>query len=134
MAAIAATSYATPSAQAWQGRARLDQARRQADQAETNARELRSQADQAELEAQKGQENVRSVSAQVAQADSTYSGQLRKLVASRTSRQVQSLLSEVASAASTPPLVTAKSFKATNAPWPYATPGNTSGRLVDLSV
>ena len=92
MAAIAATSYATPSSQAWAGRARLDQARRQAEQAEAKASALRVQANQAEQEAQKDQQKVRAIGAQVAQADSTYSSQLRQQSAARGSRQVQGLL------------------------------------------
>ena len=48
MVAITATNSATPSVQASVGRARLAQARREAEQAEANARDLRDQADDAE--------------------------------------------------------------------------------------
>jgi multidrug resistance efflux pump len=99
MVAITATSYATPPSQAWQGRARLDQARREADSAEANARQLRAQADQAEQEAAKGQDKVRAVSAQVAQSDSTYSSTLRQQIAATQSRRAQGTLAPVATVA-----------------------------------
>ena len=46
MVAIGATNSATPSLQSVLGRARVEQARREADQAEANAQTLRQQADQ----------------------------------------------------------------------------------------
>jgi hypothetical protein len=77
MVAITATSYATPPSQAWQGRARLDQAQ----------------------EAAKGQDKVRAVSAQVAQSDSTYSSTLRQQIAATQSRRAQGTLAPVATVA-----------------------------------
>ena len=71
--AITATNSATPSVQAYVGRARLEQARRQADQAEANARDLRAQADDAEQQAQQSQNNVRKISASIQNEDTTYS-------------------------------------------------------------
>lgn len=74
MVAITATNSATPSLQAALGRAKLQEARREADQAENNARSLREQADAAEQEAQKSQGKVRSVTAQTERdAATTYS-------------------------------------------------------------
>ena len=99
MVAITATSYATPPSQAWQGRARLEQVRREADRAEANARQLRAQADQAEQEVGKDNDRVRAVSAQVAQSDSTYSSSLRQQMASRQARQTQGALVPVATVA-----------------------------------
>lgn len=134
MVAIAATSYATPSAQAWAGRARLDQVRREADQAEATARQLRAQADQAEQQAQNGQDKVRAVSAQVAQADSTYSAQLRKQASSAESRQVQGLLNP--QTAVTSKAATFKDYAPTLPAKPWADinqrPG--SGRFVNLTA
>lgn len=72
MVAIAATSYATPSAQAWQSRHRLQQARREADQAESDARQLRQQADQAAQQAQQSQTRVGALTAQAAREAGTY--------------------------------------------------------------
>jgi hypothetical protein len=134
MVAITATSYATPSAQAWQGRARVEQARRQADQAETHARQLRSQAEQAEQEAVQGKARVSAVSAQVAQADSTYSAQLQRQVAGSALRQTQAVLAPVAAAADnqfgfpTNPLLTRSSG------WSEILQNKSSGRLVNLSA
>ena len=71
--AITATNSATPNVQAYVGRARLEQARRQADQAEANARDLRAQADDAEQQAQQSQNNVREISASIQNEDTTYS-------------------------------------------------------------
>lgn len=64
MVAITATNSTTPSLQAALGRAKLQQARREAEQAEDNAQDLRKQADAAEQEVQKSQAKVRSAAAQ----------------------------------------------------------------------
>ena len=64
MVAITATNSATPSLQAAMGRAKLQQARREAEQAESNAQRLRDQADAAEQDVQKSQAKVRSVAEQ----------------------------------------------------------------------
>jgi hypothetical protein len=134
MVAIAATSYATPSAQAWQGRARLDQARREADQAEANARQLRTEADQAEQEAQQGQSKVRDASAAVAQSDSTYSAQLQKQVAASENRQVRALLSPPATPASQAPAFPDNTPKLSQTPWSKVNQRVSSGRFVNQSV
>jgi hypothetical protein len=81
MGAITATTYDTPAPQASLGRARLEQARREADQAEAFARQMRSAADQAEVEAQKGQEKVNTLRIQVTQSDGTYTSQVKKKTA-----------------------------------------------------
>lgn len=68
MAAINATSSSINSLQAVAaGRTRLEQARREADQAEANARNLRALAREAEREAQQSQDTVRDLTARVAQ-------------------------------------------------------------------
>lgn len=72
MVAITATNSATPSPQALLVRARLQQARREADQAEANAESLRAQADGAEVDAEKSQDNVRTLSAQSRRTDAGY--------------------------------------------------------------
>lgn len=71
MVAITATNSSTPSIQAALGRTKLQQARREADQAESNAQNLRKQADAAEQEAQKSQANVRTLSARTQQETAT---------------------------------------------------------------
>ncbi len=75
MATISATSSSTVTLQSSLNRARIEQARRQADQSEANARELRAQADQEERQAAQSQQRVRELSAQG--PDSTYSSALR---------------------------------------------------------
>lgn len=77
MVAISATNSATPSLQLALGRSRLVQARREADQTEANAQNLRQQADSAELQAQKSQSNVRAQAARNQQLDSSYEPQIK---------------------------------------------------------
>ena len=59
--------------QAALGRAKLAQAQREADQAESNAKQLRAQADDAEQQAQESQGKVSSVAASLRQGEPTYS-------------------------------------------------------------
>jgi hypothetical protein len=75
--AIAATSNATPSLQSVLNRARLEQARRDAEQAEANARNLRAQVTEEERKAQQGQDKVRTLTAQAQQDDDTYTSALK---------------------------------------------------------
>jgi len=63
MVAITATNAATPSLQSLLSKARLQQARTEADQAESKAQSLRAQADAAELDAQSSREKVRTLTA-----------------------------------------------------------------------
>lgn len=72
MVAISATNSAMPSLQASLSKTRLLQARREADEAETTAQNLRAQANNAESEAQRSQGRVRSLSASNANANPTY--------------------------------------------------------------
>jgi hypothetical protein len=72
MVAISATNSATPSLQLALGSNKLAQAKREADQAEAKAQNLRSQADAAEVEAQKSKDRVRDLSARPAPTDPTY--------------------------------------------------------------
>jgi phage I-like protein len=78
MAAISATNSATPSTQQALNSNRLQQARREADQAEAHAQDLRQQADGAELQAQKSQANVREQAARNQQTGSTYASPLKQ--------------------------------------------------------
>lgn len=134
MVAITATSYATPSAQAWQGRARLEQARREADRAESNARQLRAQADQAEQEAQSGQAKVSTLSNQVAQADSTYSTQLGNQQAASEAKRTQNALVPVATVANNKFSFPENPLKSAGSVWSAVNQAPSSGRFVDLSV
>ena len=77
MVAITATSNATPSLQSVLNRSRVEQARREADQAEASAQNLRAQANEEERKAQQSQDKVRSLTAQARQDDATYASSLR---------------------------------------------------------
>ncbi len=72
MVAITATNSATPPPQLAMSKARVSQARQEAEQAEARAQELRSQADAAEIDAQKSHQRARTVAAQSRQSDPTY--------------------------------------------------------------
>lgn len=72
MVAITSINSATPSIQASLGRARLAQARREAEQAEANAKDLRAQADQAEKDATESKDKVRRVSSAQSREGTTY--------------------------------------------------------------
>jgi hypothetical protein len=107
MAAISATNASTPLTPVTPSRIRLEQARRQADLAEANARQLRALADQAEQELQQNHSKVSTLSAQVAQesraaqspeADNTYTAQV-KSGASSLNKQIQDFLVRTATVA-----------------------------------
>ena len=72
MVAISATNSATPSLQSALGSSKLAQARREADQAEATAQNLRAQANAAEQDAQKGKERVRDLASRAPATDPTY--------------------------------------------------------------
>lgn len=118
MVAITATSYATVSVAS--SRAEVQVARKQAEQDQAEARQLRSQAQEAEQQAQQSQARLRTATAQMAQADSTYSSQLLRQAAGSDAQRLQSFLAPVAAVASNQ----------------YRFPSNplqsSSGRLVDL--
>lgn len=77
MVAITATNNATPSLQSVLNRSRVEQARREADQAEANAQQLRAQANEEERRAQEGQEKVQALTAQVRQSEATYTAAVK---------------------------------------------------------
>jgi vacuolar-type H+-ATPase subunit D/Vma8 len=146
MVAITATNTSTPLKPVAPSRSRLEQARRQADLAEANARQLRAVADQAEQEAQQSESKVSTLSAQVAQesraalagqstqSDSTYTAQV-KANASPQTKQVQDFLVRISAVAlnqfsfpSNPLKSGANSAPVLNAQ------GQSTGRIVNLSV
>lgn len=134
MVAISATSYATPSAQVMQARAKLDQARREADQAEATAKQLREQADQAEQQAQQGQARVGALRTQVSQADSTYSSQLRSKTAVAASKQVQEFLAPVAEVARNGYSFPSNPLLSSGNLWSAINQKPSTGRLVNQTV
>lgn len=132
MVAITATNATTPSAQVWQSRSRLQQAREEADRAESNARQLRAQADQAEQQAQQGQARVSALSTQVAAADSTYSAQFRNKVASAEARQTQDVLAPVATVAGNNFTFPDNPLRPDARLWSVVNQARGSGRFVNL--
>jgi hypothetical protein len=143
MVAITATNASTPLNPVPPSRTRLDQARRQADQAEANAKQLRALADQAEQESQQSQSKVNTLSTQVAQesqaaqaqhTDSTYTAQV-KAGASTQSKQVQDFLVRISTVALNQFNFPENPLKsgANGAPVLNAQ-GQSTGRIVNLSA
>lgn len=104
MVAITATNSATPSLQSVLGNNKLAQARREANQAEATAQNLRAQADAAEVDAQKSKDRVSNLTARNQQADPTYTrpaqgGQTGKTVAALVALANSSMLKTSPSAA-----------------------------------
>lgn len=134
MVAITATNSATPSIQASMGRARLEQARREADQAESNARELRGQADDAEQQATSSQENVRNLSAKNQREQYTYDSP-RAASTSEVPLKVQNFIDNLYSANSEKRGQSGNSLKTdANAAPVVNTQGQATGRIVNVSA
>jgi hypothetical protein len=134
MVAITATNSATPSIQASLGRARLDQARREADQAEANARDLRGQADIAEQQAQQGQDNVRKIGARIQQEEPTYA-QPRESTTVEVPVKVQKLIEQMYTATSEKRTQSGNPLKAnSNSPPIVNSQGQRTGRIVNISA
>lgn len=122
MVAISATNSATPSLQLALGRSKLAQAKREADQAEAKAENLRSQADAAEVDAQKSNDRVRDLSARRDTADPTYAHP------AQASKSVQSNLSLDAAHSGNKLPAQLKTAPVQNSQ------GQTTGRLVNVSA
>lgn len=133
MVAINATNSTTPSIQASLGRARVEQARRQADQAEATARDLRAQADEAEQQANSSQDNLRKVTARVQQEEVTY-----KRAANSTPEvplKVQKLIEQMYTATSGARAQSGNPLKTNvNAAPVVNNQGQATGRIVNISA
>jgi small-conductance mechanosensitive channel len=134
MVAITATNSATPSAQVWQSRSRLQQARQEADQAETLAKQLQDQADQAEQQAQQGKTRVSVLTNQLARADTTYSTAISNQAASRQASTVQAVLAPTATAASNKFSFPDNPLKSGAGVWSAANQAPSSGRFVNKTA
>jgi hypothetical protein len=134
MVAITATSSATPTALLALGKARLEQARREADLAEANAQSLRSQADAAEIDAQKSQENVRNIATRNSRVDTTYTAQLNNST-SEVPKKTQDFLVDMYSATSEKFAAGGNALKTNpNAPPVVNAQGQSTGRIVNVSA
>ena len=134
MVAITATNSATPSTQASLGQAQLSQARRAAEQAEANAKNLRAQADSAEQQAQSKRQNVRNIASQNQPTPTTYS----KPSANSSSEvpvKVQNVIEQLYNATSEQRTARGISLKtdATTAPV-VNMQGQATGRIVNVSA
>ena len=134
MVAIAATNSSTPALQAALGRARLEQAKREASQAEDNARQLRAQADDAEREARQGQAKVREVSADNRRQESTYRSPA-KADASAPPVNVQNFIENLYKATSQKRAEAGNALKnPADAPVVVNVSGQVTGRILNLSA
>lgn len=132
MGAISATNSATPSTQTSLGQAQLSQARRAADQAEANAKNLRAQADLAEQHAQDKRENVRNIAYRNQQDDATYA-QPRANSTGEVPLKVQKMVEQLYNASSEKRAERGNILKADlNAPPVVNMQGQATGRIVNL--
>lgn len=132
MVAITATNSATPSPGAALGKARVDRARREADQAEANAQTLRAQADAAEVDAQQSQERLREVALRNRQADPTYTPQLNAKK-SEVPQKTQEFLVNLYSASASKFAANGNPLKTNPDAAPVRnTQGQATGRIVNL--
>jgi len=134
MVAITATNSSTTSLQSVLNKARLDQARREADQAEINAQDLRSQADEEERKAKDGQEKVRTIGQQIRQQDSTYTSAI-KGNASEVPVETQDFLIRLYKATSEKFAASGNSLKTdANASPVVNSQGQSTGQIVNVSA
>lgn len=132
MASISSISGAQSAAQSGLQQLRLQQAKRNAEQAEQIANSLQAQARDAQQRAGEAQENARSISAQSDQARTT-AGQARQgLAALATGSQMQSQLSHVVGQVTEKQKTAAPPAVATKSPAPPVT--NTQGQVTGTVI
>lgn len=134
MVSITATNSANPPPQISLGKARLEQARREADQAEARARDLRAQADDAEQQARHSRDNVRKASARVIEEAATYSHP-RDSSASEVPLKVQKLIEQIYGATTEKRALNGNALKTNaNAAPVVNIQGQATGRIVNIST
>lgn len=132
MVAITATNSATPSLQASLSNTRLQQARREAAQAESKAQDLRAQADTAESEAQRSQGRVRALTTSSAATDPTYQAK-RKPSPSGLQPENQALLVDLYQRSAALRGTGVNPLQTSTPPYPIQnTQGQTTGRIVNV--
>ncbi len=133
MAALAATSSATPSLQSALMRGRLEAARQQAQQAQSTVQELRTQVNAAQTESNKRQDQVRSLIDQLHQSDATYTSQIRSDTAMPP--KTQEFVVGLYQATSSSRQADGKGLKSNPIAAPVVnTQGQTTGRIVNFSA
>lgn len=134
MVAITATNGTTPSLQLALSQTRLEQARRDADQAEANAKTLRNQADQAEQESQEKQNQVQGLSTEVSREQPTYSAPA-KAAQSEVPVQTQEFLLRLYSATSQKFAASGNALKSSpDTPAVLNSQGQTTGRILNITA
>jgi hypothetical protein len=134
MVAITATNTTTVSAQSLLVRSRLQQAQREADLAESEARQLRSQADEQERTASSQQGRVQALSYEANKANSTY-GPFQRSAATEVPKQTQDFLVRLYQGTSTQFAASGNPLKSkANAAPVINGQGQTTGRIVNLAV
>jgi len=134
MVAITATNGTTPSLQLALSQTRLEQARRDADQAEANAKTLRNQADQAEQESQEKQNQVQGLSTEVSREQPTYSAPA-KAAQSEVPVQTQEFLLRLYSATSQKFAASGNALKSSpDTPTVLNSQGQTTGRILNITA
>lgn len=132
--AIAATTSASPSLQATLNKARLEQAKRDAENAESTVQVLEQQTAQAEQEAQTKRDNVRELSTRSALDDTTYIGQLRA-ARSSVAPATQDFLVRMYTATSAKFAASGNALKSSLSGRPFInTLGEPTGRILNLSA
>lgn len=132
MSAITATNSTTPSLSLTLSKARIEQARREADLAEDRAQDLRTQADEAERDAQERNDKARKLGS--ASNDSTYTSALRAST-SAVPVATQTFLERMYTAASPKFAAQGNALKEDAQAAPVLnTQGQATGRILNLSA
>ena len=132
--AITATNSATPSLQATLSKARLEQAKREADTAQTKVETLQQQTEQAEQDLQVKREDVRDLASRTALEDSTYVGQLRA-AKSAVAPATQDFLVRMYTATSAKFAASGNALKSSLSARPFVNAqGQPTGRIVNVSA
>ena len=135
MSTITATNNATVSTQSLMSQTQLQEARQEADQAESNAKQLRKRADQAEQDAQKSRQTVQYLSAQLLQQNANTYAQTPATNSSPVTPQVQNFLVNMYNASSAQFAASGNPLKTDAAAAPVLnTQGQATGRIVNLAV
>lgn len=132
MPAITATNASTPSQSLALSKARIEQARREADSAEDRAQDLRAQADEAERDAQERNDKARKLNNTA--SDSTYTSALRNST-SAVPVATQTFLERMYTATSAKFAAQGNSLKEDAAAAPVLNAqGQATGRILNLSA
>lgn len=134
MVAITATNSTTPSVKLAMTRARVEQARREADQAEATARDLRARAEDAEQQSSKSQDYLRQVTARARQEELTYKPKPDG-ASSEVPLKVQKLIEQMYNATSAARASNGNPLKTNADAAPIInTQGQPTGRIVNVSA